>query len=92
MAVVKRSKLQPSKPVRNRPTKLRQWSDKSMVKALDMVTSGKMVVNRAALEFGVPRTYGKRSVSKLCNSPRDKQSLSRDKESLRRDKTNLIPG
>ena len=64
MAVVKRSKLQPSKPVRNRPTKLRQWSDKSMVKALDMVTSGKMGVNRTALEFGVPCTTLKDRVAR----------------------------
>jgi len=56
MAVVKRLKLQLSKPVRNRPTKLCQWNDKSMVNALDMVASGKMGVNRAVLEFGVLRT------------------------------------
>jgi len=55
MAVVKRS-LQLSKPVHNRPTKLHQWSDKSMVKALDMVTSGKMGVNRVTLGFGVQCT------------------------------------
>jgi len=52
-AVVKCS-LQPNKPVCNRPTKLLQWSDKSMVKALDMMASGKMGVDRAALKFGVP--------------------------------------
>jgi len=53
MAVVKCSKLQLSKPFRNRPTKLHQWSDKSMVKVLDMVAGGKIGVNSAALEFGV---------------------------------------
>ena len=59
MAVKKRrTKLQPlkNKPVSNRPKRLRQWSDVSMMKALDAVVKGKMGVNRAALEFNVPRT------------------------------------
>jgi len=68
MAVVKHL-LQLSKPVCNRPTKLHQWSDKSMVKALDMVTSGKMGVNSTALEFGVPCTTLKDRVAGIeCSS------------------------
>jgi len=35
-----------------------------MVKALDMVTSGKMGVNRTALEFGVPCTTLKDRVAR----------------------------
>ena len=46
------------KVVSNRPKKkkLRQWSKKLMVKALDTVASGKSGVNRAALESNVPCT------------------------------------
>ena len=41
------------KVVSNRPKKLRQWSKELMLKALNTVASGKMGVNRAALEFNV---------------------------------------
>ena len=64
MAVQKRrTKSQPlkSKPVNNTPKRLRQWSDVSMIKALDAVAKGKTGVNRAAFEFNVPHlcySYG----------------------------------
>ena len=51
------------KPVSNRPKKLRQWSKGSMAKALDAVASGKMGVNRAAIEFNVPCTSLKDQVA-----------------------------
>ena len=41
------------KPVSNRPKKLRQWSKESMAQA---VATGKMGVNRAAMEFNAPCT------------------------------------
>ena len=50
---------QPPKSARkaaNRPAKLRCWTDDSMLKAMEAVKEGKMGVNRAALEHGVPRT------------------------------------
>ena len=42
--------------VNNQPKKLCQWSADSMERALEAVVTGKMRVNRAALEFNVPRT------------------------------------
>ena len=39
-----------------RPQKLRMWSDESMLGTMDAVAEGRMGVNRAALEFGVPPT------------------------------------
>lgn len=53
---MKRHEVLKRKPVSNRPKKLRQWSKESMAKALDAVASGKMGVNRAAIEFNVPCT------------------------------------
>ena len=44
------------RPVANRPKKLCSWSDDSMKAAMDAVKSGRMGLNRAATEFGVPRT------------------------------------
>jgi len=40
----------------NRPKKLRQWNEDSMKRAYEAVTTEKMGVNRAALEYKVPRT------------------------------------
>jgi len=40
----------------NRPKTIHQWSDQSMVGAMEAVQEGRMGVNRAALQFGVPRT------------------------------------
>ena len=45
-----------NRKVSNRPAKLRTWSNDSMLQAMDAVKSGKMGVNRAAVEHGVPRT------------------------------------
>ena len=39
-----------------RPTKLWDWTNEAMVRAMDAVKRGEMGVNRAALEHGVPRT------------------------------------
>ena len=36
--------------------RLNQWSDESMIKAMDAVKSGQLGVNRAAEQFGVPKT------------------------------------
>ena len=47
----------------NRPKTLRQWSDQSMVGAMEAVQEGRMGVNRAALEFGIPRTTLKDRIS-----------------------------
>ena len=47
----------------NRPKKLRQWNDDAMKCAYDMVTDGKIRVNRAALVFNVPCTMLKDRVS-----------------------------
>ena len=40
-------------PAPNFPKKLRSWSDESMMGPLVAVKSGKMGLNRAALEFGI---------------------------------------
>jgi len=40
----------------NHPKKLCQWNEDSMRRAYEAVTTKKMGVNRAALEFDVPRT------------------------------------
>ena len=34
----------------------KQWTDEAMIKAIQAAKSGEMGVNRAALEFGVPKT------------------------------------
>ena len=47
----------------NRPKKLRQWNDDAMKRTLEAVAEGKMGVNRAALEFNVPRTTLKDRIS-----------------------------
>ena len=47
----------------NRPKKHRQWSEESMLGAMDAVKEGLMGVNRAALEFAVPRTTLKDRIS-----------------------------
>ena len=44
------------RPAPNRPKKLRQWSNESMLRAIEAVKNGEMGQNRAALEYGVPRT------------------------------------
>ena len=46
---------QPAKESVSRPKKYKQWTDESMQGALKAVAEG-MGVNRAALEYGVPRT------------------------------------
>ena len=38
----------------NRPKRLRQWENESMIKAMEAVTSGKMGANKAARTFNVP--------------------------------------
>ncbi len=40
----------------NRPKKLRNWANESMVEVLKAVNEAGMGINRAALEYGVPRT------------------------------------
>ena len=47
----------------NRPKRLRQWNDDAMKRALEAVAEGKIGVNRAALEFNVPRTTLKDRIS-----------------------------
>ena len=47
--------LEPEKKT-NRPAKLRGWSSESMVEAMKAVKEGQFGVNRAALEYGVPKT------------------------------------
>ena len=47
-------KLDPSQT--NRSAKLRGWSSESMVEAMKAVKEGQFGVNRAALEYGVPKT------------------------------------
>ena len=40
----------------NRPKRLRQWTNYSMLRAMNAVKNGLMGQNRAALEYGVPCT------------------------------------
>jgi len=47
----------------NRPKKHCQWSEVSMLGAMKAVKEGLMGVNRAALEFAVPRTTLKDRIS-----------------------------
>ena len=42
---------------------LKQWSDESMIKAMDAMKSGQLGVNRAAEQFGVPKTTQKDRLS-----------------------------
>ena len=82
--VKKRREVLKCKPVSNRPKKLRQWSKESMAKALDAVATGKMGVNRAAMEFNVPCTSLKDRVSgKVCDgcSMGPKRYLTSEEES-----------
>ena len=69
--------------VTNRPIKLHQWNEDSMRHAYEAVTTKKMGVNRAALEFDVPRTSLKDRVSLRvihgCNMG-PKPYLTQDKE------------
>ena len=44
------------KAAAKRPEKLREWSNESMVVAIKAVHDGTFGVNRAALEYGVPKT------------------------------------
>ena len=46
---------EPAKEPFSRPKKYKQWTDESMQGALKAVTEG-MGINRAAMEYGVPRT------------------------------------
>ena len=48
----------------NRPKKHRGWSEESMLGAMNAVKEGLMGVNRAALEFAVPRTTLKDRISR----------------------------
>jgi len=66
MEVVKRRRRSQQfreKPARRRPIKLRQWGERSMTRALELVALGMMGVNRAALKCGVPATTLKDQVS-----------------------------
>ena len=47
----------------NRPKKHHQWSEESMLGAMDAVKEGLMGVNHAALEFAVPHTTLKDRIS-----------------------------
>ena len=58
-----RSRCSSSLPISNRPKKLCQWNDDAMRRAVEAVTEGKWGVNRAALEFNVPRTTLKDRIS-----------------------------
>ena len=53
----KRNRTLPAKAkLPNRPKKHKLWSNESMVEAMNVVKDGRMGINRAALEFAVPRT------------------------------------
>ena len=43
--------------------KRKLWDDKSMIEAIAAVTGNKMGVNKAALEYGVPKTTLKDRIS-----------------------------
>ena len=51
----KRRRTGPPK-LNNRPKKYRKWTKESMAGAIKCVIDGKMGVNRAADQYGVPRT------------------------------------
>ena len=73
MGKPKRLRSNPKLPAReikppNRPSKFRQWSDVSMKEAMKAVHDGKMSINRAAVEHGVPPTTLKdRLSSSVCS-------------------------
>ena len=47
----------------NHPKKHRPWTNESMLRAIEAVNNGEMGQNRAAMEYGVPRTTLK---DRLC--------------------------
>ena len=70
----------------NRLKKLSSWSEESMLGALDTVKSGKLGLDRAALEFGITRTtlkdrvagrvvHGTRSGPKPYLTPQEEKEL-----------------
>ena len=58
-----RSRCSSSLPINNRPKKLRQWNDDAIRCTVEAVTEGKLGINRAGLEFNVPRTTLKDRIS-----------------------------
>jgi hypothetical protein len=71
--------------VPNRPKKHRQWSEESMLGAMNAVKEGLMGVNRAAFEFAVPRTTLKdrisgRVIHGTSTGPKPYLSLEEEKE------------
>jgi len=62
---IKRYKKSQSKELttRRRLKRLHQWNDKSMSRALELVATDKMGINKAALECGVPSTTLKDRIS-----------------------------
>ena len=58
----RKKRIESVKPA-NRPKVLKQWSNDSMLGAMQAVQTGEMGVNRAALEYGVPRTTLKDRIS-----------------------------
>lgn len=65
------------------PRKYRQWSEESMLGALKAVSEGTMGINRAAIEFGVPKTtlkdrvvaHGSKSGKKPYLTPGEEKEL-----------------
>ena len=53
-----------SPPDTRREKKLKQWSNESMIKAMDAVRCGQMGVNQAAEQFCVPKTTLKDRLSR----------------------------
>ena len=82
--VKKKHEVLKQKQVDNRPKKLWQWSKESMVKALYVVASGKIGMNRSAIEFNLPcMSLKDRVASRVldgCNM-RPRQYLTYEEES-----------
>ncbi len=59
----RRERTNKKKGSRSKGIKLREWSDESMLGAIQAVREGTFGVNRAALEYGVPKTTLKDRIS-----------------------------
>ena len=59
----RKRKAQKDRDLSKRPKKYKTWSDKSMTGAIKAVADGLLGINRAADEFGVPRSMLKDRIS-----------------------------
>ena len=82
--LVKKATVLKKKAKRNRPERLRQWSNQPMLGAMQAVRDGTFGINRAALKYSVPKTTLKDRMSGRVThgtSPGAKPYLAREEES-----------